>query len=286
VSLTLVGAALLAAAYFGTEIYNYYIPNIAGRHDFSLGLAAVSVVGGIAALLSPCAFGMLPSYFAFFLSAHEPPRGPSLARTVGASLRYGVATAAGITLAGAILALLIGAIGEAFAPDLRVVTSDPNHVTRAIRLVAGVLLVSLGVAHICGVGLPWSAAAAADRLRTRTDRPMLWFFAYGLLYILVALPCTANLMAAPVLYGLSTGGTELAAAAAGLFLATMAVMSMVVALLVGLSKDAVLHQFQVSARHIQTVAALFFVAVGLALIYLNLDLDLFRRTFFDFPIEE
>ena len=283
-----VGVVLVAAAYFGTEIYNYYIPNIAGRKDFSLGLAVVSVVGGVAALFSPCAFGMLPGYFAFFLAARGTRvEGASLGGTVGASLRYGAATAIGMTLAGAVLALLIGFLGATFASDLRVVTSEPNEITRAIRLLAGVLLISLGAAHIRGVGVPWSAAASANGLlRTSTNRPSLGFFGYGFLYILVALPCTANLMAAPLLYGLSTGGTELAAVAAFLFLATMAAMSLIFAILVGLSKDALLQQLQVSARHFHTVAAVFFVAVGLALVYLNLDLDFFRQIFFDFPIKE
>lgn len=286
--LVLLGAALVAVAFLGTGIYNYFIPNIAGAHDFSLGLATVAVVGGMAALLSPCAFGMLPAYFAYFLAVRgDAAEGPTQAGTVRASLRYGAATGTGIVVAGGGLAVLVVVLGAAFAPGLRVVTSDPNELTRGIRMTAAIVLILVGIAHLRGYRLPWSAASrVSPLLRERRARPTLWFFGYGLMYILVALPCVANLLAAPLLYAVATAGPGAAAGTALLFFSTMAVGSAIVAVLVGCSKDHVLRRFQASAPTVHRVAAIVFIVVGTSMLMFSLDLHLFRSLFFGFPISE
>lgn len=282
------GGGLVAAAFYGTKLYNYYIPNIAGPKDFSLGLALIAVTGGVAAFLSPCAFGMLPAYFASFLALRgDRVEGQAAGHTVLASLRYGAATGAGMVAVGAILATLITVIGSTFAPGLRVVTSEPNEVTRAIRLAVGALLIVMAVAQLTGFRWPWiGRIAAIARLSPRqTERPALWFLGYGLLYLLVATPCVANLMAAPLLYAYAIGGTDMAAGTAFLFLAAMAVMAVLVALIVGLSKDELVRRMKVSGRPVQMIAAIFFLGIGATLIYADANLGFFRETFFHFPIK-
>ena len=297
IPLIIVGVGLLATAFFGTALYNYYIPNIAGKKDFSLGLALIAAFGGVTAFLSPCAFGMLPAYFAFFLSVRgQTPESGGRRGSVLASLKYGSAVAAGMLAAGAILATAIALLGATFAPGLRVVTAEPNQVTRAIRLVAGILLMSMALLFLLGYRFPQLArlrpprtvgmAARSNRALGRSDvRPSLWFFGYGLLYVLVALPCTANVMAAPLLHALAIGGPEAAAGTALVFLATMAAMSLVASVIIGLSKDQVIRNLKASARYIQLVSAVFFLAIGLILIYLSVNLSAFRETFFHFPIK-
>jgi cytochrome c-type biogenesis protein len=284
----ILGGGLVAAAFFGTKLYNFYIPNIAAEKDFSLGLALIAVTGGVGAFLSPCAFGMLPAYFASFLALRgSQVEGRGTGHTVLASLRYGAATGAGMVLVGAILATLITVLGSTFAPGLRVVTAEPNEVTRAIRLAAGALLVLMAVAQLIGFRFPWvGRVAAIARLSPgQTRRPTLWFFGYGLLYLLVALPCAANVLAAPLLYAYAIGGTDLAAGTAFLFLSTMAVMAVLVALIVGLSKDELVRRLKVSGRQVQVVAAVFFLGIGATLIYADANLAFFRETFFNFPIK-
>jgi cytochrome c biogenesis protein CcdA len=288
-AMTAVGGIALvfvAVAFFGTALYNYYIPEIAVARNFQLGLLAIPILGGAAAFLSPCAFGMLPAYFAAVLAVRSAEDGRTAERRLGPSMRYGAATAAGMLTAGIVLALAVALLGAAFAAQLRVVTAEPNLVVRNVRLFAGLLLVAIGLFHLSGRHLP-----LVGRLAGRspvpvfnTAQPTGWFFAYGMLYLVVALPCVANLLAAPLLYSVATGGAVAGAATAVLFVVTMASMALLVAIFMGLSKEAVVHRLRASGRHLSRVAGALFTFVGATLVYLNLNLDTFRTVFFHFPI--
>src|SRR2546430_16564846 len=119
----------VAIAYYGTEVYNFFIPTVIQKRDFSLGIWTLAVIGGVAGFLSPCAFGMLPYYFAFHLSAScsSGSRGDMLRHSV----RYGAAAALGMITFAVCLALLIVALGATFTPSLRIVPPSPNAITQA-----------------------------------------------------------------------------------------------------------------------------------------------------------
>jgi len=100
----ILAAAFVLIAYYGTAVYNFFIPTVVQRRDFSLGIWMLAAIGGVAAFLSPCAFGMLPAYFGFFLSMDPPAQEGTETRR---ALRYGLAAAAGMITVAIALAVVI-----------------------------------------------------------------------------------------------------------------------------------------------------------------------------------
>jgi hypothetical protein len=44
-------AVVVAIAYFGTEVYNFFIPTVIQKKDFSLGIWTLAIVGGVVAVM-------------------------------------------------------------------------------------------------------------------------------------------------------------------------------------------------------------------------------------------
>ncbi|MGH7331910.1 MAG: hypothetical protein ACREKS_04015 [Candidatus Rokuibacteriota bacterium] len=93
-------------------------------------------------------------------------------------------------------------------------------------------------------------AQAWSLLKDGRAASALFCFQFGILYVLVALPCVANVMAAPPLAAAATYGLG-----------------------------------GVVMRPILRVASMVLIVMGLALLYLDLDLGLFRRLLPDQSLE-
>jgi cytochrome c biogenesis protein CcdA len=280
----------VAIAYYGTEVYNFFIPTVIQKKDFSLGIWTLAVIGGVAGFLSPCAFGMLPYYLAFHLSAScsSDRRGDILRHSV----LYGAAAALGMITCAVCLAILILALGATFAPSLRIVTPVPNVATQIIRVASGLLLIFLGVQQLRGrsvvrtlTGFFAKAAAEAHELMAG-DRPSLVaFYLFGLLYVIVAMPCVANVMAGPLLAATTLYGAKGAVLAEGLFLGTMAMLIFLASICFGLANKAVIAKMESMRGVILKSAAIIMILFGVIIIYLDIDTAAFRQIFFRFPIK-
>src|SRR5262249_21177622 len=159
------------------------------------------------------------------------------------------------------------------------------------RILAGILLAILGVQQLRGrsiahglTGLVARAGERRDTLARGVGSPWLQFLQYGALYVLVAMPCVANVMAAPPLAAFSLQGLAGAAATEFVFLLTMAALMVAVSVLIGLANDAVLASLRASVPIVLHAASILLVAKGLNIVHLDLDLATFRTVFFHFPI--
>lgn len=285
----LLAIAFVLIAFYGTGVYNFFIPTVVQNRDFSLGVSTLAVIGGVAAFLSPCAFGMLPAYFAFFLSVDSVAGEPE--RNLRKALQYGLAASLGMVTVAVGLALLILILGATFAPALRVVTPIPNPYTRSLRILAGVFLVTLGILQWRGrsIGLGLSNLTGTfqertHRLSRRARLPLLSFYLYGILYVLAAVPCVSNVMGAPLLAAFATRGIGAAVSTLFLFLLTMAVLMVVVSIFIGLANQTVLAGLRSSVPVVLRVTSVTMTAMGIALIYLDFNLATFRNLFFHFPV--
>jgi cytochrome c biogenesis protein CcdA len=282
-------ALFVLIAYYGTALYNFFIPTVVQQRDFSLGLYTLAVIGGAAAFLSPCAFGMLPAYFSYVVSLDSTTgtQEGNLAR----GFRYGLAAAAGMITVAVVLALLVLALGATFAPSLRVVTAEPNAVTRALRIGVGLILIVLGVQQWRGrpialglSGLIGRAQARAGGASRGTHRPLLAFYLYGVLYVVAAMPCVTNVMAAPLLAAAATQGLGGVVVTESLFLGSMAALMIATSALVGASNQRLLRALGAAVPTVLRVASVVLIAMGATIVYLDLDLATFREQFFHFPI--
>lgn len=273
----LTGASALGA-WFITDVY----PTVALLGDLTPGIGAVSVLAGLAAFFSPCAFGLLPAYFGFYLAASPPEPGPGNTT----ALKLGMAAAAGITVPGIALAALVATLGPVFARDLPFFTTDPNEVVQAVRLLLGTMLILLGIAQLRGRAVGAGAlSAVASRLPVsaiKMKSPLAVFFLYGLAYFLASVPCTSAVMVAPLLFSLAVGGVSGVAGTAMLIVLTMATLMILSSVLIGLAKDSVLARARPLTPDIQRASGLLVIAMGAALIYLTVQPTTFRAIFSPF----
>lgn len=208
-------------------------------------LPALSLLAGLAAVLSPCSVGMLPGYIGNLTrrGTQEPQRrvGPLLA--AGALASLGV-----IALYAALAGLLV-----AFGAPLR------ERLDWAGPIV-GISMIFVGIASLAG--LPW------DRLvpmRLKSN-PGAGFFGYGVAYGAAAFGCTGPiflpLMLTAFLVGPVLGVTAFAAYALG-----VAVLLVAVAYLIAAGHMAGLHRILPRASRLTKAANLLMVAAGVYLIW-------------------
>ncbi len=280
----LLAAVIIGIAAWGVwGIYNYYVPAVAVARDFSLGIVAVSILAGLAAFFSPCAFGLLPSYLGFYaVASPTEPRGG----TSESALRMGVWAALGIAAPGIILAALLLKLGVPFALGLRIITREPNQTVQAIRIIFAAALVVLGIFQFSGRAFGSAALSKlVSRLPIRAGKAKphgAAFFLYGVAYLVASVPCAANVMVAPLLFSFATGGIPGAAGTVLLMLLTMGVLMILATLVFALAKDSIMVRVRLLTPEIQRVAGLLMIAMGVVLIYFTLDTRAFFRTFWRF----
>jgi len=284
VAFVLLAIAFIALGVWGAwGIFNYYMPTVAVARDFSLGIVTISLLAGCAAFFSPCAFGMLPAYFGFYALAS--PEG-GRAGTAESAVKLGLWAALGIAVPGVVLAALVLNLGPRWAAGLRLITVDPSEVMRVVRIILGLALVVLGALQLRGktVGSA-QIAGAISRLplwRARPRSQALAFFLYGVGYLVASVPCTANVMVAPVLYSFAAGGVAGVAGTILLIVLTMGVLMILTSLLFAFARDSVVLKARLLTRDIQRASGVLLIAMGLVIIYFTVDTRTFFLTFWKF----
>ncbi len=284
VSFFLLAAIFIAIALWATwGIYNFYMPTVAVARNFSYGIVAVSILAGCAAFFSPCAFGMLPSYFGFYAVAS-----PREARggTTETALKMGIWAALGIAVPGVILAALILKLGPPFALGLRIITPEPNQIVQVVRILLAAALILLGAFQIKGrVFGSGVLAGLVNRLpisSLKANTPGGAFFAYGVAYLVASVPCTANVMVAPLLFSFATGGVLGVAGTVLLMVLTMGVLMILTSVLFAFAKDSIVTKARLLTPEIQRASGVLLIAMGLVIVYFTLDTRMFFATFWSF----
>jgi len=218
---------------------------LAGRLSFAF------VLGGLT-FFAPCAYPLLPGYLAYFLGQTDD--GEPSRRSVLGPAGFGLQVSLGFLVVYAVLGGVVLTVGTELLADLVV-----------LELVVGLLLVVLGLAMAAGrtptvrVSLP------------RRRRSALGFLLFGVVYAVAAAGCTAALsfavvasaVAADPLVGLWT----LLAYVAG-----MSGVMLLVTVLAGLGRDAVLRRLSARTGQVERVAGALLVLAGVA----QVSLFLFR----------
>jgi len=241
-----------------------------------LPLVLLSMVLGIAAFLSPCAFTVLPAYVAHLLTAGEAKK-LSRGETLLKAAALGLAGAAGIILVNMVIGLLIAALGAAapFAKDPR----EDAAIILGIRVAAGLLIAGLGILTLVGkgVGLGWIHRITAGK---RFSRSVLL---YGILYNGAAIGCTGPIMLALMLYALANASFLGALLAFAVFSLTMGALMVILTMLAATIKQSLVPFLTAAAPLVKKIAAGIMVVVGLAITLLTLEGNrLFVRLFFPF----
>jgi cytochrome c biogenesis protein CcdA len=188
--------------------------------EIPVALGALSVFAGFAAFFNPCALPVFPALVAHIYAAR-----PAEGRTLG-SVRFGMAGAAGLLVFMTLLGLAVATVG-----DFGLKTVMETVEFRTARIVFGGLMVVLGFLVVLGRG-GMAFRFNPAWLGIGGSRPMWSMFAYGFVYTLLGLGCTAPILGGMTLAAFAAGGFELALAvfllASLVMAATMVAMTVAV----------------------------------------------------------
>jgi len=264
--------------YFGFlgAIYKVMMPERLG----SFPLILLSIIFGIAAFFSPCAFTVLPGYVAHFLTGGLTGRDVkklTRTQTFWQSAYLGLIGAAGIIVVNMMVGIIIAALGAAapFAKDPR----QDIALILGIRIVAGFAIAGLGFFTLFGRGLrvAWLHRLMAEKGFTKS------IFFYGLLYNGAAIGCTGPIMLGLLLYAFASASFTGAITAFLVFSITMGLLMFLLTVFAGLFKNALTPYLIAAAPLIKKVAAVVMIVIGLAIALLTLEGNqLFVRVFFPF----
>jgi len=209
------------------------------------GLALVFSTGALA-LFSPCSFPMLPGYVLYYVGSKGSPK---RALYAGAACTLGVlAVFSVIGLAASALRLLA-----------------PHHAP-LLGLVAGIIVISMGVGMMVELKLPALFAVT----RAPRQRGLASAFLYGIAYGLASSGCSIPIFLSIVLYAIVAGGPlgPLYGAMAFLVYALgMGASLIAITVLAAKAKELVLKRVAGATPWLQRASGALLIAIGAYLIY-------------------
>ncbi len=267
---------VLALVGLGYVVFLAFVQGILKPNEFAgYGLVLTAIAAGMASFFSPCSFVVLPGYVAFASGGGGDRRGTRQA------VLNGLAAASGVVTAVAVIGLVIAALGAAVGPELSLTGSSP--IARVVRIVVGTFVIGMGVLHFSGLSsrLPLLGQLAAWGVRHdgggAPSRRSL--YVYGSTYVLVGIGCVGPFLAAVAAFALATGGFLTALAAFLLFAGVMGILMVLVSVLVGTSRNALLTRLRSSTHRIQRGASVVLILVGAGLIITTINAGAFLSFF-------
>jgi cytochrome c-type biogenesis protein len=236
------------------------------------GFAVLAFLAGISAFFSPCAFPLLPGYMSFYIGRGKVPAGEDAPReSVKKSLSGGLAAAAGVLAIYAVMGIIVGLAGSAVKP-----------VVGYLMPVVAVVIVIMGIIMLSKYDLPLYRITAAfkpltDRLgkalrpagKDDAGEPGYYsgLVSYGAGYGAASLGCHAPIFIAVVMGGLQAGGFGSALLAFLMYGIGMGIFMVIVTVLVGMGKNALVRRLQYLMPTIKKVSGVVLVVVGIVLVY-------------------
>jgi cytochrome c-type biogenesis protein len=264
----------------------------ANRINASLGgTMAVAFFAGILSFFSPCAFPMLPGYMAYNLDllvktekseeeAEEEDKDTKarVRRRVWRSLLWGGAAAFGIFLFYMIIGLIVSFAGGA---------AGSWEWVEYIIPVVGSLLIILGILTFTPYSLDMSKIISPienlgnrrrkkkmeaegveeddtkKRSRAISEAPqLLQLFLYGITYALASIGCNFPILLGLVLGAIQAGSFFNAIMIFLVYSFAMAILMVIITLLVGFSKDALINRLQASTKAVKIISGVLLILAG------------------------
>jgi len=185
--------------------------------------------------------------------------------------------ALGIIAVNMLLGIVIAALGSAapFAKDPR----EDIVPILAIRTIAGLLIALMGYLTITGkrIPLPFIQELIASGSLRRS------VFTYGVFYNAAAVGCTGPILLGLMLYAFQLGSAQAALSAFSVFSLTMGAWMVLLTLLAGVFKGALVQRIAAPLPALRTVTGIVMVLVGLSVAILTLEGNrIFVKLFFPF----
>jgi len=256
--------------YFGFLgfIYNVMMPQTFSKFN----IITLSIIFGIAAFFSPCAFTVLPAYVSNYLTKQEKQKSKLFEL-----FKLGIFAALGIILVNMIIGIAIAVLGSAtpFSKDPR--TDIP--LILGIRAVAGIFIAILGAMTLMhksfNIGFIQNFLSKKEFSKS--------MFGYGIIYNAAAVGCTGPIMLGLMLYAYSSGSFILAITSFIVFSLTMGILMILLTLAIGFFKSLATKKMIKVTPLIQKTAGVIMIIVGLTIAILTLEGNrIFVKIFFPF----
>lgn len=163
---------------------------------------ALSIGAGLATFFSPCAF-MLPAYVSYYIGSQSASAAARQGQAKGSGMRavmqglgMGLVASAGILGLFIVIGLLAGQIGQFIKPYIP-----------TMQVVAAVVVIGMGI-YFWFAQPPNTCSAPGANTR---DKGLLGMFAFGVLYGLAIVGCSAPVFLMVLINALNSGGVLLGA---------------------------------------------------------------------------
>lgn len=256
--------------YFGFlgAIYNVMMPQTFSKFN----IIVLSIIFGIAAFFSPCAFTVLPAYVSNYLTKKEEKKSD-----ISKLLKLGFFAALGIIVVNMVIGIIIAILGSAtpFSKDPR--TDIP--IILAVRIIAGFFIAFLGFMTLLhksfNFGFIQNFLAKKDISKS--------MFGYGIIYNAAALGCTGPIMLGLMIYAYTSGNFISALTSFVIFSLTMGILMIILTILIGLFKSIIIKRMVQMTPIITKTAGIIMIIVGLSIAILTLEGNkIFVKVFFPF----
>ncbi|MBI2670423.1 hypothetical protein HYX18_00370 [Candidatus Woesearchaeota archaeon] len=252
-----------------------FIYDIAMPGSFSkFNIILLSIIFGIAAFFSPCAFTVMPAFVSNYISKSSSNKGIK-------AIKLGLLAALGVIIVDIIIGLIVAIFGAAapFSKDPR--TDIP--IILFIRALIGLIIAVMGVMILLrkSINLPiiQKIFSKLGQIRNPTKN-MFW---YGLFYNGAAIGCTGPILLGLMLYAFSLGSFSVAFLSFFVFALTMGLLMLILTLLTAYFQETIMRKFVVTSMFTKYVAGVIMIVVGLSIFLLTLEgNNIFVRLFFPY----
>lgn len=246
-------AVLALIAVGGWYLWNRWVLDLVGSFDPSspLLLAAFGFLAGLTAFFSPCAFALFPGYVSYTLTLTDAKEVQG--NRLSSALRLGVASATGAVLFFLLIGVGLSTLGGSLSPFL--VKVKPI-------LALGIALLGILLVMDRSPNLPFLQGLLPVR-GNPAKSPWKGAFLYGFGYGLASAGCTLPVYMSAIIFPFLSGYPLAGFVTFVSFALAMGLLMLAVSLLIGFSRQALLHRLQASTKLIKRIGGIILILVGL-----------------------
>jgi len=205
---------------------------------------AFAFTAGLLSIFSPCGYALLPGYISYYLGSDF---------SVVKAVTGGLVCTLGLMTLYSLIGVLASGLGAVLSTVIPMVS-----------LVAGLLMIAMGVATLLHVNLPFIQVGASPSRR----QGLVGLYLFGLVYGIAGVGCSAPVFISVFFYALA-GGVLNGVLMFLVYSLGMGLPLIVTSVLVAKAKEAMIGRISKATERLQRVSGVVLVAVGIYLIYYN-----------------
>jgi cytochrome c-type biogenesis protein len=199
---------------------------------------------GLLSIFSPCGYALLPGYISYYLGSDF---------SVVKAVTGGLVCTLGLMTLYSVVGVLASGLGAVLSTVIPVV-----------NLVAGLLMIAMGVATLLHVNIPFIQVGASPSRR----QGLVGLYLFGLVYGIAGVGCSAPVFISVFFYALS-GGALNGVLTFLVYSLGMGLPLIVTSVLVARAKEVMIGRISKATERLQRVSGVVLVAVGIYLLFYN-----------------